>query len=804
MNDTFIDDDPELDAAIRSALSDIIASTPAGTGTASVQPGGALANGGRPGRQLIVIAAALALVVAGLGWIAARSYRVDAPADQTGTSPTAVSVPAADPAIGPSGLNRDGLADPASTMFGGFVAPLLPPGFELVFASDDPEPLIVALNAAGDRFESMIYSSPQRLAEADRTQDEPHLEVPEGLLTVGPDGQPGERNAYLVTDDAIIVTEYVRIADPSTIEPGSASDIARAIARDVPGDLITGLGPHIGTGMFNDVTAAVENLAERVQTSGGVVRASRAPTVEVNGEFASSNGPEPATVRVEMFDGVLAPSFLVDGTGQSDDASRQVARIGSWLVLVTVDGNVSADSSALKVTDAVSGVVTATNTPTTAPSSANTQTSPTPTRSAAVVAVATTEGSTRVFGEWVSVDDTAGVFAASDAVGRSDEEREPAMWPSSVTVADVVAHDNKYVAVGTSQVGFRAEAMVWRSADGHDWSTVSSPMLSTDEIRDPTDGYGARIFGATTNANTIVAFGTIFADGGSTPTVWVSDDATNWERHVLRTQDSQRTTVLTGIVASRAGFVAVGTGHTDEEVNETATSFLWRSADGVAWEHVEVPAFDQPGTLLSGVANLGDRLIAFGSTGGQQHHAAAWFSDDDGATWAAADVPPYSGPLATAMQRAVTTDGTVVVFGEMASTNASVGRSNEVYTMDGTRHVAAWMTTDGAEYTAVDATSINSSGHDIATAATTGTAGVLVATERADNEGPSTHLWTWTPKSGFIERNQGPLKTVSALGRTATGYLAFALDRFLLSGRELDDVSGDDTLAWLLPIEESD
>lgn len=352
MNTTMQNDDTDLDDAIRKSLGDIIASGQ--PGRTPSEPAAGSTDRHSVGRWF-ASAAAVVLLVAGLGLISARRVNSPAPADQTAdTAP--ISSPLGS-AIGLSDLNPDGLKSPVATVFGALVGPLLPDGYELVFASDDPEPLVVALNAGGDRFEAAIYSSESRLAEVDRIRDELQLEVPEGVLAVGPDGQPGERNAYLVTDDAIVATDYTRIADPSTIEPGTAVDIARAIARNLPSTLATGGPVAIGTGLSNDVNAAVESLAEHVQESGGNVRSTRAPTVEVTGDFTSSEGTEPATVRIEMFDGFFAPKFLENRTDVGGTRS-QVARIGTWLVIVTIDGTVSDDSSALKTLETVAKVIT--------------------------------------------------------------------------------------------------------------------------------------------------------------------------------------------------------------------------------------------------------------------------------------------------------------------------------------------------------------------------------------------------------------------------------------------------------------
>jgi len=86
MNTTMRHDDPKLDAAIRAALGDIIASCET-VRAVSVES----STGGsdvRSGRRLISVTAISVLVVVGLGLIAGRSGDGAAPADQVDESTT--------------------------------------------------------------------------------------------------------------------------------------------------------------------------------------------------------------------------------------------------------------------------------------------------------------------------------------------------------------------------------------------------------------------------------------------------------------------------------------------------------------------------------------------------------------------------------------------------------------------------------------------------------------------------------------------------------------------------------------------
>lgn len=317
--------------------------------------------GGATWRSRATLIGALALVVA----IVAGYFVVDrdsSPASEvTGSlSPTARPEPRVAPSAGgpsPTALNDREFLDPEATVFGGLLAPLLPPGFELVFASDELRPIAVALNANGDRFEATINSTSDAVATAAETKEEDLVDAPEGTLVVGPDGESHD-NASLITNDAVITARYVRLDERTAIGERTAVDMARAIARDVPPALITGRGMSLGTGFARDVEAAVGSIIETTQPTQIRVLRSDVFTVEAVGEYSGVDGaaPDSVSIRLETFANQLAPSFLSDYADASlDRRTRRSHRIGTLLIISTIESNGLATSETLEreVLDAI-------------------------------------------------------------------------------------------------------------------------------------------------------------------------------------------------------------------------------------------------------------------------------------------------------------------------------------------------------------------------------------------------------------------------------------------------------------------
>ena len=91
---------------------------------------------------------------------------------------------------------------------------------------------------------------------------------------------------------------------------------------------------------------------------------------------------------------------------------------------------------------------------------------------------------------------------------------------------------------------------------------------------------------------------------------------------------------------SAGGFVAVGTVELEDITlpgTEQRSSAVWTSIDGTEWRQSEHSLQARDGGSMTGVAELGDRLVAVGEVEGGP---AAWWSDDDGLTWSSVPNDP--------------------------------------------------------------------------------------------------------------------------------------------------------------------
>jgi len=578
-------DDTVIDAdlsAIRSELFDDRRATeaildlsqkPAGSPTAVDHT---LETDPAPRRQRSLLTAAAAIVAIGVAgiWVAAER--------NSGPQPSAPASQSTIPSVttATTGLNDGRLRDPAATVFGGLIEPLLPEGYDLVFASDGPEPLIVALNAAGDRFEAVIYSSAQRLAETDRIADELQLQTTEGVLAVGPDGQPDERGAYLVTEDAIITTTYTRVADPSTIPAGSAVDIARSIARDLPPVLVTGNGPRVGTQTLNEVVAAVEQLADRVDESGGNVLDTHAPTAEATGQFAALGDSETATVRVELFDGFRAPPSVAE-MASTDAAQVQVTRIGTWLAVVTLDR--------------------------TTPQSAE-------------LLVATTRAVTDVL-ETVPAADPEPFIAEDDEIAWTTPVELGSVARSQV--AGIVSGPGGFVATGMGFDDSRNQGRVWFTTDGENWVEPAFELFDTKTVGLPAATSTAFYVMAATNTDRTSA-----NEGEDQPYVenaqlYRSTDGLDWEPWGEPMGDF-------------VDLAATG----DTLLRSSGAGLEW-SVDGLDWSAAAIESDNELEAMQLGGAPLvaGTPSFLHGFDGGV---FTIWTSSD-GRSWTKLPTPPAWG-----------------------------------------------------------------------------------------------------------------------------------------------------------------
>lgn len=405
-------------------------------------------------------------------------------------------------------------------------------------------------------------------------------------------------------------------------------------------------------------------------------------------------------------------------------------------------------------------------------------------------------------GTWVRVEDSNAVFVASDEFDRIESGDGYIQSTSSVRVSGVVEFAGEYVAVGAANVGFRAEASVWRSPDGQTWTRVAAQALSPDLVTEPTDHYGLSIDAAVADGNRIVAVGVTTTNGARSLTSWTSADAVNWERHALDGLTSGPFVSVTGVVATADGFLATGFDNADPETGQRNESFLLRSSDGATWDRAENAEFAAPGVFVNGITSFGDRVIAYGATDGHAGNAAAWYSDDNGGTWTRSSVHDTSALPTSSITHSITAAETLVLVGEQATAEPGFDDVTEsTATQRGDQDIAMWTSTDGASYQPVDTAPINSAALDRATAVTSGVTGVLIAADRDASAGTTTHIWEWHPSRGFIEQDHGELASVTTLTALPDGYLATASDRHFRDRdpNDTSDTSGEDTLVWVLP-----
>lgn len=418
------------------------------------------------------------------------------------------------------------------------------------------------------------------------------------------------------------------------------------------------------------------------------------------------------------------------------------------------------------------------------------------------VALARLETPPVPLGTLAPVADPDGSFVASDRVDQYGDENSMMRFTSTVRVMDVTPFGDGYLAVGTSELGARHDAAIWRSPDGTRWSPIASEALAPAPVDGARNSYGFELWEVAAGGARAVAAGISTVDGRRTLSVWVSDDGDHWEWVDLAPLTPSAWSSITGMEVTADGFVAVGIDNTDPDTGDANRSFAIRSVDGLAWEPVGVPVFDEPGTFVNGLTSVGDRLVAYGSVGGHHGTAAAWYSDDGGTSWAVAAVPEsHALPSSYAIDGAAAGDGVALVGSD--HDNGPVAGSNHETGVVTPGHRAAFVWFgDGSAFSSVDTAAVNSSQAVWPWAVTDGPAGFVLATARVDATGIVTDLWSWTAATGFaaVPAGASTLNEVQSLAAVPDGYLVATREHPMISGDPFDPpTDGDDTLLWVLP-----
>lgn len=231
--------------------------------------------------------------------------------------------------------------------------------------------------------------------------------------------------------------------------------------------------------------------------------------------------------------------------------------------------------------------------------------------------------STSVATTWVSAEGT-------------DWERKevaPADDDVSEAFADMTRTSDGRLAVGWVGDGQASDAAVWRQ-DGDSWKRL--------DVGDAMGGdHEQWAFDVTASDAGVLVAGGESVWGEIRPRMWFSEDGEHFEAvdggpggALDRTgQESVRE-----VTAVDGGFVAVGSRTEDTDLNGA----VWFSADGKAWEEVEVPTMGGGGRqALLTVANAGGVVVAGGysiPSGEEEGHAIVWRSQD-GRSWSAASAP---------------------------------------------------------------------------------------------------------------------------------------------------------------------
>jgi photosystem II stability/assembly factor-like uncharacterized protein len=208
-------------------------------------------------------------------------------------------------------------------------------------------------------------------------------------------------------------------------------------------------------------------------------------------------------------------------------------------------------------------------------------------------------------------------------------------------VAGLAERSDVLVAVGSSALFdiSSGDARAWTSSDGVRWQ-VAEPS------KDLTD---AAMEAVVAGPDGFVAVGSDGFPGGNTQlpgargaAAWTSPDGKSWTR--APAQASFANAIMTGARRTPTGYVAWGQTLPFAHPGPPPPP-IWTSADGIRWVRSGRGIADAggPGTPISSVLSIGDRLVAVGTRQlpdalGAGNAPGAWTSVDGGRTWSTAVV----------------------------------------------------------------------------------------------------------------------------------------------------------------------
>ncbi|MFQ5967864.1 MAG: hypothetical protein ACE5MI_09665 [Acidimicrobiia bacterium] len=225
---------------------------------------------------------------------------------------------------------------------------------------------------------------------------------------------------------------------------------------------------------------------------------------------------------------------------------------------------------------------------------------------------------------------TAAGPPSSEAISWSRVPHDEAIFGGAGVqrMASVTAGGPGLVAVGSVGPVDDADAAVWTSLDGLNWSRVTHDEAALGGER------SQRMTSVTVGGPGLVAVGWDRSGGDQDAAVWTSPDGIAWFRiphdeAALGGEGSQR---LASVTSGGPGLVAVGSDRSGGDVDAA----VWTSPVGIVWSrvpHSEAVFGGEDSQDMRGVTAGGEELVAVGSdrSGGDQD-AAVWTSPD-GITW---------------------------------------------------------------------------------------------------------------------------------------------------------------------------
>jgi hypothetical protein len=248
-----------------------------------------------------------------------------------------------------------------------------------------------------------------------------------------------------------------------------------------------------------------------------------------------------------------------------------------------------------------------------------------------------------------------------------------------------------FIVVGSDTSSGSADAAVWLSPDGTQWSKVSSPALggpgkqSMNRVASTGTPVGTLGVGSTTNSE----------DGTQDGAIWKSPDGGHsWQLLPVEQfggpgdQDIKRVAVLKSGITT--GFVAVGT----STLNGDSDAAVWTSSDGIDWTRAPDPNDELGGSGNQGMADVqsfGDELIAAGFDTSKNGRDGAIWTSSNGTDWTEVNSAQLGGRGDQVIIRLVATKE---VEGIAVPPLIAAGTTTE----NGDLDAAIWYSTDGTTW----------------------------------------------------------------------------------------------------------